>query len=145
MYELPIDPDPNLRAGDADRDQTGDRLRHAHAEGRLDPHEFQVRIDRCYEAKTAGELHELVADLPGERPAGSWRSGRPSRLGRWRTPWIPILLSIFVVSSVIHATGHERGPGLWILIPLFFLTRFWIRGRWPWSGRNGRPAPSRVR
>ena len=55
---------PNLRAADADRERTADRLRKAHTEGRLDLAEFQQRVERCYKAITVGELEELVTDLP---------------------------------------------------------------------------------
>ena len=63
-------PDPNLRAADADRERIAERLRNGHAEGRLDMDEFQQRLERCYEAKTLGELRELVKDLPREDRAG---------------------------------------------------------------------------
>jgi hypothetical protein len=55
---------PEIRAADADREQTAERLRQSHAEGRLDIDEFQERLERCYEAKTLGQLGELVRDLP---------------------------------------------------------------------------------
>ena len=71
---------PDLRAGDEDREQIAERLRTSHAEGRLDLAEFQQRLERCYEAKTIGELDELVVDLPQQDD----RDGRPS-LG-WFAP-----------------------------------------------------------
>ena len=37
---------PNLRASDADRDATADRLRQHHTDGRIDQEEFQERLDR---------------------------------------------------------------------------------------------------
>ena len=58
--------DSNQRAGDADREATSERLRRHHAEGRLDADEFQERVERCYQAKTVGELDQLVTDLPPE-------------------------------------------------------------------------------
>ena len=69
-------PDPNQRAADADREKTSERLRRHHAEGRLDAEEFQERVDRCYQAKTLGELDQLVTDLPPE----------PTREGRFAPP-----------------------------------------------------------
>jgi hypothetical protein len=47
-------PDPNLRVGDADREQVAERLRKSHAEGRLDLSEFQQRLEHCYAARTLG-------------------------------------------------------------------------------------------
>ena len=131
-------PDPHTRVGDAERERTGDRLRQAHAEGRLDPEEFHDRLDRSFEAKTAGELHELVGDLPAEpaeRAAESWASTFALGLGRRRAPLVPILLTLLVVSAVVQANGHEHGPGPWILIPLFFLARLWV-GRGLGYGRR---------
>ena len=61
--------DASIRAADADRERTAERLRTAHAEGRLDLTEFQERLERCYEAKTFGQLGELVRDLPRFRRA----------------------------------------------------------------------------
>ncbi len=117
-------PNADLRVGDSEREQTGDRLRRAHAEGRLDAEEFQERIEGCYEAKTAGQLHELVTDLPGEERQP--RSGRPFWLmPRWRAV-LAALLALVLVGAVIH--GHV----LWVLLPLFFLTRFWGWRRRPY-------------
>src|ERR1019366_6961301 len=56
--------DPRIRASDEDRDRTVSLLREHHAAGRLTPEEFNDRIDKAYEAKTMGELDELMADLP---------------------------------------------------------------------------------
>lgn len=52
------------RASDRDRDRTAELLSEHHAAGRLDPDEFAERLDKVYQARTLGELDELVADLP---------------------------------------------------------------------------------
>ena len=122
--------DPNVRAGDADREKTGEELRRHHAEGRLEPDEFQERIDRCYEAKTVGELRELLGDLP-QRPTEPEPSRLP-RFGPWLRPGlvIPVLLTVLLIGAIAH-------HGLWLLVPLFFLVRLMLwrtrhggRGRW---------------
>ncbi len=122
--------EPQLRASDADREATGERLRRHHADGRLDTEEFQERIDRCYEAKTVGELDELVTDLPPERPNRD-RRWRYTRL--WPVPLVPILFVIALVSM----SWHHHAFGLFWLIPVLFLIRFcvWRRLR-RWD--NGR-------
>src|SRR5689334_3118738 len=71
--------DPNLRASDADREATADRLRQHHIDGRLDRDEFQVRLDECFAARTVGELAELTRDLPVD-PARRG-SGRRANFG----------------------------------------------------------------
>ncbi|MDF2435532.1 MAG: hypothetical protein JWP44_5165 [Mucilaginibacter sp.] len=122
---------PNLRVGDAEREATADRLRRNHAEGRLDVQEFQERLDRCYEATTAGQLQELVADLPRneQRP--------PRHYGHRRLLWLVPIVAAVIAFSALH-DGH--GPhGLLILLPLFFLARllFWRRRAWDMRGPRG--------
>jgi hypothetical protein len=126
--------DPNVRAGDADRERIAERLRTSHGEGRLDLAEFQQRLDRCYHAKTFGELGELVSDLPrqheqNERPSMGW-----FRPWRW-VPLAPILIALIVV---LAATGHHF---FWLWIPLLFLfwRMSWWRRRRSWTGARREP------
>jgi Domain of unknown function (DUF1707) len=56
--------DPRIRASDADRDRVAALLREHHAAGRLTAEEFNERMDAALDAKTLGELDELLADLP---------------------------------------------------------------------------------
>jgi Domain of unknown function (DUF1707) len=56
--------DPRIRASDADRDRATALLREHHAAGRLDAEEFHERMNKALDAKTLGELDELMADLP---------------------------------------------------------------------------------
>ncbi|MFC4055680.1 DUF1707 domain-containing protein [Actinomadura syzygii] len=55
---MPADPSssPALRASDADRDQVIERLRTAVADGRLDPVEFDERLDAALTARTLDAL-----------------------------------------------------------------------------------------
>jgi hypothetical protein len=53
-----------MRASDSDRESVVERLRDAHAEGRLTIAEFQERLDSTYEARTLGELVVVTQDLP---------------------------------------------------------------------------------
>lgn len=126
--------EPNQRASDADRETTSERLRRHHAEGRLDAEEFQERVDRCYQAKTVGELEQLVTDLPPE-PTSEGRFD----LQRLRIiPLLPIVIAILAISAVTG--GHHGHFGLWLLIPLFFLFRFWPWRHRPWGMRRRRDA-----
>lgn len=125
--------DPNLRAADADRERTAERLRKAHTEGRLDMGEFQQRLEHCYEAKTFGELGELVRDLPRQD-----EQAEPSSSG-WFRPWRPrltplvaLLIALILVSA---PAGHHV---FWLWIPLVFL--FW---RLSWWRRRGPLGPRR--
>jgi hypothetical protein len=57
-------PEPEMRAGDKDRDSTISQIREAYAEGRLTNDEFEQRMTQAQESKTYGELAKLVDDLP---------------------------------------------------------------------------------
>src|ERR1700691_2849908 len=122
---MPADPpsSPALRASDADRDRVIELLRAALADGRLDPAEFDQRLDAALGARTIDAPAPLTAHLiavPGS--AGSLalpRAGTPAepaaelltirerhgsvrRDGRWtlphrlalRTVWCDVLLDL---------------------------------------------------
>jgi hypothetical protein len=128
---------PDLRAGDEDREAVADILREQHIAGRLDTDELQERLDRCFAAKTYGELHELVADLPGPEPR---REGR-------RIPARPKLVLVPLLALVIAAAVVSNGHLLWLAIPLFFFAGrplLWGRGLgWGFSGGCGPRGSSR--
>lgn len=158
--------DPRLRASDADRDRVAAALREHLAAGRLTLDEFNDRLDKAYAARTAGELDEVLADLPGadleqfpdalpRRPAGgppypASPSGLPVRSGQgrfspaWRAAWgswLAISLSTFVIWLLSGASG---GPWfLWAAVPLGAL----MLGRWvvgaPAHRGGRRPRPDR--
>lgn len=134
-------PDPNLRAADADRERVAERLRQAHAEGRLEMSEFQERLEHCYRAKTFGELKELVRDLPREASQVERRASRPVAPWHWRAgPLIPILAALLVI-AVASGHGHHAS---WVWIPIVFLVLrvSWWRRRRPWAGARQRPDDS---
>jgi hypothetical protein len=58
-----------LRASDGDREAVVERLRQAHADGRLDLTEFDERTRSAYAARTYAELATLTSDLPPMRAA----------------------------------------------------------------------------
>jgi len=57
-------PHSSLRASDADRDAVAERLRWAAVEGRLEPDELEERLHAALRARTYGDLHRLLTDLP---------------------------------------------------------------------------------
>jgi hypothetical protein len=122
---MPEDPPrpPALRASDADRDRVIELLRAAVADGRLDPAEFDERLDAALAARTIEALAPLTADLvagPGSvgaltlplagtpaEPAAEVvtideRHGSVRRDGRWtlphrlvlRTAWCDVMLDL---------------------------------------------------
>lgn len=89
----PEEPDPPLRASDADRDGTVERLASAVADGRLTLEEYTDRSGRALETRTVPDLDALTRDLPAqvEAPAPTGERltailGNESRKGRWTVP-----------------------------------------------------------
>jgi uncharacterized protein DUF4190/uncharacterized protein DUF1707 len=59
---------PDLRASDADREATAERLRIAALEGRLDPAELDQRMSAAYAARYCSELARLTVDVTPPAP-----------------------------------------------------------------------------
>jgi hypothetical protein len=119
--------DPNLRAGDADRERIADRLRTAHTQGRLDLDEFQQRLEHCYESRTFGELDQLVRDLPPE-PEPPPRPSSARLVPRGLAALAVVLFALIAVSAT---AGHHHVSWLWIPV-VFVVWRmlWWRRRRW---------------
>ena len=107
--------DAIVRASDAERTATADLLRRHHADGRLTTDELEERVERCYAARTRGELDVLTADLPGRRRRELQRRRAD---GGYRSPQpFPFLLPIgLVVVLAVVTHGHV----LWLAWPLAF-------------------------
>ena len=126
---------PGLRASDADRERVAAALRRHHLDGRLDTDELQERLERCYAARTAGDLAPLTADLPeDERP----RAQRPGAGPPPRAAIGAVVLAAFLVLATVGAVAHGHPGPLPLLIVLLVLFRF---GRGPrrrpaWSARG---------
>jgi hypothetical protein len=103
------EPAPAVRASDAERDATIERLSAASGDGRLTLDEFSQRMDQASSAVTRAELDRLVADLPADedgapgaaatRPAGPaswhvWPIGGLRVRGPWRMERHVIVVSI---------------------------------------------------
>ena len=68
-----------LRVSDADRDRAAAELGEHFQAGRLTQEEFDERVGKAINARTQGDLDELLADLPSDRPAGSLPASGPAR------------------------------------------------------------------
>lgn len=62
-----------MRVGDADREAAAAELREHFASGRLNQDELNERLDQAFAAKTRGDLHALMIDLPSS--AAGWAAG----------------------------------------------------------------------
>lgn len=149
-----------LRASDADRERTAERLRHATAEGRLQADELEDRLEATFAARTYGELDAIVADLPGT----AVRRRERSQPVAWLRPLpilglillAPLLFSLLLAAAVVVAMLFST----WVVVLVagwwLFGQRYRYRGpyhgpyrrsmhpygRWP-AGRPGgaRPRP----
>jgi len=74
--------DDRFRASDADRDRAAALLRDHFAAGRLDAAELDERLAMALNAKTFGELHRVLADLPEAGPAQQQPNRLPPDRGR---------------------------------------------------------------
>ncbi|MET0765858.1 MAG: DUF1707 domain-containing protein [Blastococcus sp.] len=72
----PVRPD-ELRVSDAERAVVQERLRRAVGDGQLDLHEFDLRVQSAWAARTRGELVRVTADLPEPPPAPAPPGRRP--------------------------------------------------------------------
>ena len=121
-------PKPELRASDADREATVERLRVAAIEGRLDADELEERLGAAYAARHLSELEPLTADVtPPPPPAPPPRLMAPRRrmnglalasllmallwMG-WFGSVLAVLLGHAALRQIQRAGGRERGRGL---------------------------------
>lgn len=145
-------------ASDAERDAVAARLRDGAAEGRLDPVEFEQRLDAVYTARTHGQLAGLIADLPGRSLA---RTIRPKRALPSRRRVVPALRAMRTLSSRLRMPRGIRGTrvltwisgslalsGVWLYVAglpapaLDFLDFYWpifpmaVGAGWVWRSRR---------
>ncbi|MDW5595808.1 DUF1707 domain-containing protein [Conexibacter stalactiti] len=95
--------EPEVRASDAEREQTVERLRSAAGEGRLTLEELSDRIEAASGARTRGELARLTGDLP---PAGELAASGGGAAGA------TVVTAPVSTSSVF---GDHRRAGAWQL------------------------------
>jgi hypothetical protein len=108
---------PELRASDADREQTAELLRRAAGEGRLTVDELDDRLAEAFDARTRTELEALVVDVvvSGDTglPVGAPAASLPVLPGEGGTKWLISIMS-----------GHDR-RGHWRVGPKVINFNFW--------------------
>lgn len=142
--------DDRFRTSDADRDRVTALLRDHFAAGRITAEELDERLTATLNAKTFGDLHQVLADLPGPalrqanrlppQAVPAWRPGR-------RGPRIlPLAALALVAALLIPGAGwlflafFQAVLLLWLaacLAGVFVAARFYRRVRrdW-WSGHD---------
>jgi hypothetical protein len=101
LVPRPSDQRPELRASDAEREQTAETLRRAMGDGRLSVEELEERLRAAYSAPTVRELELLVSDVTVAAAAPAGAGGLSVREGPAGDRWVVSIMS-----------GHER-KGRW--------------------------------
>ncbi len=119
----PVGP-PEVRASDQDREAVVEELRRHHSDGRLATDELEERVGKAYQAKTMGELSQVVRDLPAPPPPP------PKGLQRLRPYMVygggAVILGGLAVGGVLGGvSGHEFAFPL----PLIWVGFIFMRGR----------------
>jgi hypothetical protein len=127
-------PGDALRVSDADRERVADALRRHHLEGRLDTDELQERLERCYAARTAGDLAPLLADLPVDEPVGRRRTAGAGPSGAVVAGVALLVLALLTAAAVAH--GHPGPLPLLAVFLLFRLARGPRRHPTAWGSRG---------
>ena len=120
MPDLSSDPIPSLRAADADRDATVERLRAAYGEGRLREQELEQRLGDALTARTLAELTALTDDLPlAQRPRAAAVPARRVRQAAWGA-WA-VAVSVNLVIWLLVSLSAREAVYFWPA---------WVAGPW---------------
>ncbi len=125
-------PEERMRASDADRDATAERLATALAEGRLRLDEYEERLHAAMSAVHLGDLAALTADIPEpapavpavgeepESPAATALGPAPSAWKEWTDEWRWWLGGAVIMTGIWGVTSIMGGALLpyWPLVPL---------------------------
>jgi hypothetical protein len=109
------------RAGDRDRQQTAARLGQALAQGYLRMDEYEERVQAVFQTHTAGELNQLVADLPLDRIRRADPRRRAARIAAARravrihiTAYFTMVAIVLTVWAAVAVTA-----GAWYFWPIW--------------------------
>ncbi len=149
-----------LRVGDAERDEVTSALHEHFAQGRLDREELDERLSSSLSAKTAGDLREVLRDLPGHEAPGyvparhhrgrygpglGWPGAHGRRLGAYGPPgaverasWGPAETSSGGRGAVTYGRG-SWSPGPYGWRPGSHGPAPWGPGALAYGPRRGRP------
>lgn len=123
---------PDLRVGDAERNEAADLLAKHHTDGRLDEAEYNERLAKAQAAKTRSDFAGLFTDLPDLPGADTPRPDRgiiSSQPGSWHL--LPRLLLVVLVVAVVASVAHSLifSYPTWLLIGLLAALWLWTEAR----------------
>lgn len=125
-------PNPEMRASDAEREQTASVLEEQFAEGRLTHEELQDRLQQAYAARTIGQLANLTADLPApsKTPPPARRSNlEVQRMKRVRDRVLAyVILMLFLIAIWAVSGQHGSFWPIWPIVIGAFILVFDVLG-----------------
>jgi hypothetical protein len=105
-----------VRAGDHDRHRMAARLGQALAQGYLQWDEYEERVQAVFQTQTAGELKQLVADLPLDRIRRADPRRRAARVAAARRgvrvhlggylAMVAVVLAVWTAVAITTATWY---------------------------------------
>ena len=114
---------PRMRAGDADRAKTVEKLGRHLAEGRLSVDEFDERVSSAHAAVHLDELPPLLADLPADPPPPARRPAGPPA-------WLPPAGAVVLIALLLSWSAVMAVHGIPPVLPLLLLFLVGRNRRW---------------
>jgi hypothetical protein len=114
--------DDRVRISDADRERATGRLRDHFAEGRLTPEELDERVTAALNARTAGDLRRVMADLPEPSPVPGQGWPLPPAaapqpgLGRRSPVLLPLVTLALLAVLLIPGGGGWQSPAFFPVV-----------------------------
>ena len=123
---------PDLRVGDAERNEAADLLAKHYADGRLDETEFNERLAKAQAAKTHSDFAGLFTDLPDLPGTDAPRPDRgfisvPTGSRHLMPRLLLLVLAVVVVATVAHSLIVSTTT--WLLIGLLAALWLWSEAR----------------
>ena len=115
-----------MRVSDSERERVAQFLREQSLEGRLDHDELDERVGIAYRAKTAGELQDLIEDLPHRRVAPA-RVQRPAPRRR-KGPHPLAIAGMCLLGLLVLPTLAAAGIGVVFAVVMALVVAVFVLG-----------------
>jgi hypothetical protein len=116
-----------MRVSDNERERVALFLREQSLEGRLDHDELDERMGAAYRAKTAGELQDLIEDLPHRRVAPA-PARRPAPQRRRKGPHPLAIVGMCLLGLLVLPTLAAAGIGVVFAVVMALVVAVFVLG-----------------
>jgi hypothetical protein len=116
-----------MRVSDNERERVALFLREQSLEGRLDHDELDERMGAAYRAKTAGELQDLIEDLPHRRVAPA-PARRPAPQRRRKGPHPLAIAGMCLLGLLVLPTLAAAGIGVVFAVIMALVVAVFVLG-----------------